>query len=336
MALFGTLAEEVVTSYHPAVTSADRTRGGGGAAGLNVTADSGRAVDLADQFVVYQVSGELKGPTILEASQVDPKIKGSAAEPDVLSVLEMLSFHVSAAEEVERDTCATLRVNFGKDESSSNKTIDTVFWAVASGLRLYDQWSGKRSQTEDLKADFHKAFGNRPIEIPGGLGKLSFEVVKHEEPPWWRKLLGFGTSDAAKRLVSVLGFPAITLPAIGIIDELLERLSDSKSEVLFRSVPMRLALSGWARDQFTGGNPRIRMGVLNPGFCVLARGRDYGTIAGADALYYPQFDKLAPADVDANALLAGRYEDPFRDITYAVFRVGMRATKIDPTFNFSA
>ncbi len=336
MELFGTLADEVVTSYHPLETPMHRTRGGAGTVGLNVTADSGRAVDLANQFVVFQVSSQLGGPTILEASQVDPKVKGSAEEPDVLSVLEMLSFHVTAAEEMESNTCATLRVNFGKDESSSNKTIDTVFWAVASGLRLYDQWSGKPSQTEDLKADFHKAFGNRPIEIPGGLGKLSFEVVKHEEPPWWRKLLGLGTSGAAKQLVSVLGFPAITLQAIGIIDELLERLSDSKSEVLFRSVPMRLALSGWARDQFTGGNPRIRMGVLNPGFCVLARGRDYGAIANADALYYPQFAKLAPANVAADDLLAGRYDDPFRDITYAIFRVGMRATKIDPTFNFSA
>lgn len=332
MNLFGSLAGEVATSY----SEVKETIRGGDSTELDVTSDSGSKINLNEQFVVFQLNEKTGGPTILEASQVEPKIEGSVQEPDVLSVLEMLSFHVGRNEGIEPGTCASLRVNLGKDESSTNKGIDTVFWALAAGLRLYDEGNGKRSETKDLRADFHKAFGNRPVEIPGGLGLLSFEVVKHVEPPWWRKVLGFGTSNTAQRLVSVLGFPAVTTQAIGLIDELFERLSDSKPKVLFRSMPMRLALSKWARDQFTGGNQRIRMGVLNPGFCVLARGRDYSAIANKNAIYYPQYTKLAPGDVDPADVPSGRYDDPFQHITYAIFRFGMRATKIDPAFNFSA
>ena len=211
MTLFGRLSNEVINITHD-TGDPDRlvTRGKGQRAASEFEAlyDSGKSVQLADQFVVFELSRDDDGPTILGGSHLTPMIEGSPDQPDVLAVMEMLSFHVGQSDHIEGDTSATLRVNFGKDESSTNKTIDTVFWALAAGLRLYDQTDDKRSATTDLNADFHKAFAKRPIEVPGGLGSLSFEVVKHREPKWWRKLLGLSQSDVAKQLVSVLGFPA--------------------------------------------------------------------------------------------------------------------------------
>jgi hypothetical protein len=340
MSIFTFVQSDVLTSYALGQPKREVFRAGERAQGketdLPLVSDSGREMDLADQFLVFQFGSQPNDQTILEASEVEPKLVGSPDQPDVLAVLQLLSFHVGSAAHIDKDTCATMRLNFGKDQSSSDTRFDTVFWSIAAGLRLYDEAKIGRSESRDLNGNFHRAFANRPIEIPGGLARLSFEVASHTEPPWWRRILGFGQTQAARRLVSLLGFPAITTQAIAVIDELLERLSDSQPTVLFRSLPMRLALSRWARDQFTGGNTKIRMGAMNPGLCVLARGRDYKSIADTDASYYPHYGKLVPAGVSDSALLSGQYHDPFRNMTYAIFRLGLKATTIDPTFNFSS
>lgn len=305
--------------------------------GIAVAADSKTPVEpaaLQDQFVVFQMNPKAEGPTIFESSQVDPLIEGSPEEPDVLVSLEMLSFNLGANEPVDKAASATMRINFGKDENSRDKAFDTLFWSIAAGLKLHDQAKNKRAESKEFKGDFRRACGNRPIEIPGGLGKLCFEVVKHQEPAWWQKIFNFVGGDAGKSLISVLGFPAVTYQAIGMLDELLNRLMDSKPEVLFKSLPMRLALSKQARTDFSGGNPRIKAGCLNPGFCILARGRDFQAIANSNANYYPAYGKLAPGNVTETDLVSGRYDDPLQDVTYSVFRVGMKKTKLDPTFNF--
>ena len=50
---------------------------------------------------------------------------------------------------------------------------------------------------------------------------------------------------------------------------------------------MRLALSRRAHDDFTGGNARIKLGALDDGYCVLARGRDHDTLVAADPVFHP-------------------------------------------------
>ncbi len=289
--------------------------------------------DLKDQFVLFQLNDRPDGPAVLEPSAVEPRISGSLDDPDMLVGMEMLSFHVGENEDIEKNTRATLRITFGKDENSTDKIFDTVFWSVAAGLQLYDQARSGRAMPKDLKGDFSRAFGRRPIEIPGSLGKLSFEVVKHREPRWWQRIFSFAESATGKALVSALGFPAITYPAIQLLDELLNRLQDARPEILFQSMPLRLALSTWARDNFGPGG-RVRVGCLNPGFCILARGRDYQAILDSDATYNATYSKLVPSSAGDLDLLTGRYDDPFRDMTYAVFRIGMRSTKLDPTFQF--
>lgn len=343
MSLFQFPRDEVITSYSMLTRPSEEGRvvkaGRGEMAwgrGLSLAADNRTKIELPDQFVVFQLSNQSQGPSLLESSQVEPKIDGSVEDPDILVALEMLSFHVGDNEDIDPNARATMRINFGKDESSTDNRFDTVFWSIAAGLNLYDQYKNKKTESKDFRTDLRKAFGNRPIEIPGGLGRMSFEVVKHQEPPWWKQIFKFLESGTGQTLVSVLGFPAITNQAIQVIDQLLERLTDAKPQVLFKSLPMRLALSKYARDEFTGGNPRVKCGVMSQGFCVMARGRDFETVSKADVVYYPTYGKLVPQDVGEPDLLAGRYEDPLQDVTYAVFRVGMKSTKLDPTFNYSS
>ena len=290
--------------------------------------------DMKDQFVVFQLGDTMDGPAILNAEAVKPKLAGSDDEPDVLTKLNLISFHVGADERIDRNTRATMRINFGKDPSSTDRMFDTAFWAVAAGLKLYNDSTGQPAQTKDLSADINRAFGNRPIEIPGGLGNLSFEVVKHAEPKWWQKVFSFLQGGTGVALTSVLGFPAVSQAAIGIIDELVGRLAEEEPEVLFKSKPMRLALTGKAHDEFTGGSPRVRLGSLNGGYCVLARYGDYDDIAGSNAVFYPTHGVLAPATADPADYASLTTRNPLHALTYAIFRVRMKSTLLDPNFSF--
>ncbi len=309
---------------------------GGAASFPSDDAVSLRNADLQDQFFVFQLSSQLDGPTILESTQVDPTIEGTEDTPDVLASVEMVSFHLGANEQIDQNTKATLRMNIGTDENSTDKKFDTVFWSIAAGLSLYDQAKNGPSAGKDMKSDFQEALGHRPIEIAGGLGKLTFDVIKHKEPPWWKKIFSFAESGTGSALISTLGFPALTSQAIRVIDELLDRLGDSGPQILFKGFPMKLAFSKYARTEFAGGNPRVKVGCINRGFAVFVRGRDFATIADSSSLYYPAYGKLVPANVSQSDLLSGRYDDPLKAVTYAVFRIGTKSTKLDPTFQYGS
>ena len=298
--------------------------------GLESTGDD----DLGNQFIIFQLNNTDTESTLLETSQVDPKLDGSEDAPDVQMNMEMIAFHIGKNEGIPDDTRATMRLVIGKDENSRDKYFDTAFWTIAAGLQLYNQATGKTAESKDLKADFSKAFGKRPIEIPGGLARMTFEVVKHREQAWWQRVFGFLQSGTGRALTSVIGFPAITNTAIGLVDELLNNLNADVTGVLFKSRPLTLALSKQAKNDFSGGNPRIKVGCLSPGFCVIARGRDYGLLNTADAYFYSAYGKLVPSAVSMEDLLAGTYKDPFENCTYAVFKIGMRGTRLNPDFDY--
>jgi hypothetical protein len=337
MSLFSFDASRTLT------TTADATpvRARGGAARA-ARARAGRIVrddgvslsdsDLTNQFIVYQLSKESEGPALLDSTAVIPSIEGSDEQPDVLARLNLVSFHVGDESGIDRSTRATMRITFGKDPASTTRILDTAFWAIAAGLKLHNE--GKAAQDKQLAADLNRAFANRPIEIAGGLGILSFEVVKHEEPRWWQKVFRFLDSGAGRGLTSALGFPAITQPALALVDELLERLNESRPEVLFKSAPMRLALSQRAHEEFTGGSARVKLGSLDSGYCVLARGKDRDALLAVDPVFYPTHGILAPASADPGDANAMTRTNPLHGLTYAVFRVQTKAAQLDPDFNF--
>ena len=305
MSLFSFDPTQTLTELAPANASPmPRSRGaseGGGLIdlrGRNFTRDNGTVAsrdDLADQFIAYQISKAAEGPALLDTSAVQPGLAGSAEQPDVLARMNLISFHIGKGEGHRRRHPCHATHHLRRRPSSSTRMLDTAFWAVAAGLKLYQD--GKVAQDKQLAADLNRAFANRPVEIAGGLGLLSFEVVRHEEPvvaaavrlcAWPHR------PDAHQRA----RFPAITQPALSLVDELLGRLADDPHEVLFKSAPMRLALSRRAHDNFTGGNARIKLGALDDGYCVLARGRDHDTLVAADPVFHPTHGILAPASAN--------------------------------------
>jgi hypothetical protein len=290
--------------------------------------------DLSDQFLVYQINREDTGPAILDATEVNARLTGSEDPPDVLARLNLISFHVGTADKIDPGTRATMRITFGKAPASrASQALDTAFWAVAAGMKLFAE--GKAAQDKQLASDLNRAFANRPVEIAGGLGLLSFEVVKHEEPKWWQKLFTFLGSGTGKALTSALGFPGVTQPALALVDELLGRLSEEKHEVLFQSAPMRLALSQRAHDEFTGGSKRIKLGSLDDGHCLLARGRDRAALLEANPIFLPTLGVLAPAAMDStHAVAVTSKANPLHALTYAVFRIQTKSAQLDPNFNF--
>lgn len=289
--------------------------------------------DVRDQFVVFQFSQQENGPTILDMSQVTPAKSGSAERPDALAVVQLASFSVGSDEGIDRSTRATLRLDLGKD-SNSESSLDTVFWSIAAGMNLYDDLNKRRTESKDLKTDFNEAFSRRPVEVPGGLGRLSFEVVKHKEPKWWQRIFTFLQSGTGKALTSAVGFPAITGQAVGFLDELMNRLDKSDPEVLFKSRPMTVAMTARARDAFNAGVPSVSVGVMNPGFCLLARGRDYKVLVENRPVYMGAYGLLKPSDMSLEEFLQSPASNPFSKMTYAVLKVGTAETKLNPTLDY--
>jgi len=341
MKLFGEYRDETIRAIAetPARGGPRGLMAGGGSSSARMpafTTARGAALsgsDLDDQFILFQFNPVPDGITILGASEVEPSKAGSDGKPDSLASVQLTSFHIGTNEKIESSTRATLRVDMGKDASSSSP-LDTVFWSIAAGLNLYNEAKKKPSDAKDLKTDFNAAFSRRPVEIPGGLGRLSFEVVKHKEPKWWQKVFRFLQSGTGQALTTAIGFPAISTQAVGFLDELLNRLDRSDPEVLFKSRPMTLATTKRARDEFTGGAASISVGVLNPGFCLLARGRDYGTIVSGQAQYMGEHGLLKPKDMPLDQFLREPGQNPFNALTYAVLRVGIGETRLSPQLDF--
>lgn len=288
--------------------------------------------DLQDQFLVFQFGKKKSDPAIIESSNVVPDLQGSDDRPDINAGLELVSFHVARGEAIDKDTRATMRIDFGNSPTAQMTEIFT--WAVAAGIDLYEKAKKKEGQPSGIKGNLNKSFGNRPIEIAQGLGQLTFQVVKHKEPTWWRQIFNFVGGDTGKSIISMLGFPALTNEAIGVINRLLDKFDNGAPEILFQSRPLRFALTQRAKDEITGGSERVPMGALNKGYCLLARGRDFSRIVENDAYYYPTYEKLVPAGVTPDQVVAGGYKDPFAEVTYAVFRLGLAETQLAPRVSF--
>jgi hypothetical protein len=285
---------------------------------------------LSNQFLVFQLAKQASGsPIVLEPSSVDPLIETNTSTPDVAMDIKLLSFHLAENEPVKSDSRATLRLTVNRaEESMRGGNFETLYWAVTAGLNLWDDVKKRKAEDKKLNSDFKKALGNKLIEIPGGLGDIKLEIIKHKEPSWWKNVFQFARSDAGKSLVSALGFPAITNQVLRFVDEAASRFEKTSPEILFASNSLKFAFSKSARaDFFSSGATKI--GALNQGTWLMARGRDFRTLANIPAYYNGTFGRIVPADISTAEILDESYVDPFRNITYAVFGVAMKAYKYD-------
>ena len=338
---FGSKPSEVLTPYNidakakpPESTMAAATSAEKEIRLASANADLSSAnVELSNQFLAFQTEAVNGVPTVLESSMIEPQLDTPDTAPDVVMNVSMQAFHIGDNEGVDKDTRATLRLTVNKDaDSPGGKGLDTLFWTITSGLKLYDEIKKKKAESKDLQTDYKKAFGNRFIEVPGGLGNIRFEVIKHQEPSWWQSVFTFFQSDTGKALTAALGFPAVTQQVVSFVDQAISRFEGKNPKPLFASQPLRFAFSKQAKESYVNSAP-VKIGCLNKGIWIFARGRDFKQLANTKAYFYATYGRLIPADKSPADFLAPGYVDPFKDITYGVFRVQMQQAKLGYSFN---
>jgi hypothetical protein len=290
-------------------------------------------IDLSTQFLAFQTEMVNGAPTVLESSMIEPKLETPEATPDVVMDISMQAFHIGDNEPIDKDTRATLRLTVNKDaDSLGGRGLDTLFWTITSGLKLYDEIKNRKADSKDLQADYKKAFGNRFIEIPGGLGDIRFEVIKHQEPSWWQQIFKFLEGDTGKALAAALGFPAVTQQVVNFVDQAVSHFEGKNPKALFASQPLKFAFSKQSRDAYINSAP-VKIGSLNQGIWIFARGRDLKLLSNTKAYFYATYGRLIPADKTPADFLAPGFVDPFKDVTYGVFRVQMQKAKLGYSFN---
>ena len=303
-----------------------QSRGGG--------APRSMAWDLSKQFLIFQIQPPETGTATVELSEVLPQFEGSPDEPDMLMQLEMICFNLANHEKVNAKTRATLRV-IVEQMDSVNAKLEPLVWVISAGLKLYNLAENRRALPAELKMDFKKSFGQRPIEIPKGRATLTFDVYKHKEPKWWNRIFSFITSTTGKTLTSAIGFPGVTQEAVGIINDLLNKLGRLKTETLFKSKAIKLALNKSAQEAGSAGSGGfIKVGVLNPGLFLLCQGKDYKFFRNNPAVYYEEYGVLVPQGTAIETVMEQSYQNPYMDKTFAIFRVGMQPTKLEPQMIF--
>lgn len=289
------------------------------------------SADISTTFVVFQLSRT--EPKWLEPTAVTPSIAGSTDKPDVLLSVDMMTFHIGEDEQIDQNTKATLRLKVNKDDQSPNSVLDKVFWSMTAALNLWDQSKNSATSPKDLAVPLSsQAFSKRPIEVPGGLGDITFEVVKNKPASWWDEVLQYFTSDSGKQLLSLAGFPAVSASVMGLLDNLLNQFVGDDTEVLFSSNGLPIAFSQYAQNAVTGGYTTAKQGCLNPGYWLLVRGKDYELIRSTPSIFYLEYGMLIPADKNPTDAMKPGYVDPFRNVTYAVMKAGVEETVLAPNF----
>lgn len=286
---------------------------------------------LANQFIPFQIDGSGEQNAVRHLHEMEPAFTGSDDKPDVLMRVEMVDFHLAENKRLEKGDRATMNITI-RQQNPVDDHLQPLYWIASTGLDLYEMFTDDNADSEDGKADLHEAFGRRPIEIPKGTAVLKFDVKKHPKTQWWEYFFAGVRSQAGKSLVKILGLPGIALDAVKAIEDLINRLVDNQAETLFASNELPLVLTQSAKDRLLDGNKHNKVGALRPGLFLLIRGEDYKLIKEQAPFYHYTYKRLFPAGTNDMNILDPDYIDPFRNITFAIFRVAMTDTKLNPAY----
>jgi hypothetical protein len=271
------------------------------------------------QFTLLQ----LTDGGLADLHDVRPNLAGSEDAPDVQTRIQLVSLHMSDQDrEANAGHQASLRLDIGKDPRSSSQ-LEPLLWSVAAGIDLIGCTGEGRNARID--ADLSAGFKQRPIEIPNGMAQLRIEIVTHPEPPAWRRYFSFlARSDETKLLVSVLGFPGITIQAANLIDQLMGAVDEARAQVLFRSRPLSIAMNGIAVTDFKAGLYTVSVAGVNDGYLVMTRFADMHRLLDMKSdIEFRGGDGLL---VRKGSGILG---EEFDHITYAVLRIRSKSSRIE-------
>ncbi len=274
-----------------------------------------------DQFILLQLDDDAQ-KRVLRTSEVNPLLSGQGNKPDVTMAIDIEGFKVADSDEIHPDTKATLQLSVGQEKNMTG--LDKLFYCVNGGLDLFNEWKRKKADSNDFKKSTSEALGNRPISLPMGMGQISLKVVRHREPLWWQKIFSFAKTDKGRELVSLVGFPGINQTAVHVLGNMMDNLFTRQPEILFQSLPIRVALSQAAKEEMAGGLSSAYVSCLNPGYWIMARQSDYEAIMSAKPVYYNGYGILAPDGMSETDALRDAGNNPFSKLTYAVIRARIK------------
>jgi hypothetical protein len=284
--------------------------------------------DLRDQFLVFQlVPTKNKKWYVRSPQEIEPTIETNEQFPDVVLDTRLLGFHLGSDEKAGPDTRATVRITFGSDQNTGRSRAmgENLYWGITSGLHLWNT-KGIRANPADFRSDFRQIFGNKFVELPGGAGSLKVEIVKHQKSSWWEKVFNFSTSSTGAGLVSALGFPGVTSRVLNFVDEAANRFVGDNAKPLFSSRGLPLAFTKQSKTEISSTGTRI--GSLNTGIWIFARGRDLPILSSREMTYDATLRRLFPLDDSIADILSGKAKDPLKDVTYAVLSTRLKRRKI--------
>ncbi|NRB62459.1 MAG: hypothetical protein HRU40_05410 [Saprospiraceae bacterium] len=286
---------------------------------------------LANQFIPFQIDGSGDQNAVRHLHEMEPAFLGGDDNPDVLMRVEMVDFHLAENKRLQEGDRATMNITI-RQQNPVDDHLQPLYWIATTGLDLYKMFTDNGHDDDEGKADLHEAFGRQPIEIPKGTAVLKFDVKKHPKTQWWEYLFAGTRSQAGKALVKILGLPGIALDAVKAVEDLVGRLVDHQAETLFASNELPLVLTQAAKDRLLDGNKHNKVGALRPGLFLLVRGEDYKLIKEQAPFYHYTYKRLFPAGTEDVDILDPDYIDPFKNITFAIFRVAMTDTKLNPAY----
>ena len=192
-----------------------------------------RSSGYQDQFFPFQLKVVDGSPRLVDPFQQIPNLETTQDKPDVAIRVGLDAFHLGEREDVRDNTRATLRLTIGEHGDNLPELLN---WVIAAGMNLYSQGRNKPAVATELKGYIGAAFDKTPIKIPGGIGSIKFEVVKHKNPSWWKKIFGALTGIKGQALLQAFGLPAVTSSIIGLVDQAFDRFSGGY-QTLFASSP---------------------------------------------------------------------------------------------------
>ena len=296
------------------------------------------------QYLALYLDPDSKSLVLPISNKVTPKLSGESKAPDIEMRIELDALHLP-----DRDIkSGTVKIQVSQDDRFTEGR-EALSWVVAAGLNLYEDFKTKGAsplKPGDLKADLVKPFAGRPISLPGGAGYIKIDILQDSKKSllenMWESIVAIFKTPQGMALAVTVGFPAIGLPAVAFIDQLIGRYKADTAVPVIEGRKMRWALNKAALERLLlGSNGMVEFPVMNSGYYVLVPAGRLGNLLGSKPKYVGGFGYFVPGNVDITdqAALAnyldqvanGNYE--YGELPYAVIRVEIRET--DASKNWS-
>lgn len=275
---------------------------------------------LSDQFFVYQ----LAGGSLVSPTSIEPEISTTEKAPDVLLDVQLEAFHFAESLHAE-NAGATMNILMNKSPLSRSAAPNLNYF-VTTALKLVKPDAAKNLNPVDYQSDFSDALGSSKIGAPGGVGQLTITINRHDQPSWWSSMLDWvAGTPGGQALTAALGFPGVTSEVVKFVENMVSSVKNAQQ--IIDSAQMKFAFSKEAKNKLMRGD-NATVACLNSGRWVMIKGSDFDAVFKTQPKLLTEYGLLYPSKTAPEDVVKANYQDPFREITYAVFNVDLAAGNV--------